>query len=552
MRAILDIRVQKLFLLAIVLKVGSSAFGWWFRDPWILGLAVPLSVMAIYIALGLNRRDTDVTNEKFADSCYYLGFIFTITSIIFSLLDIPNIGTRIQEIAVRFGAAMMSTVFGLVVRVYLVSFKRDAADALADVESGVIEASQKLREQLLIAFEHLRDFQSEVDNAAKGTVERVNMQVEALSKNHSARLGSFFAELTLRTETLSTQALDEVKSASLRLAGAVDNYSLGMRANLTNIDAKVAAFTDAVTERLKTTTFPDDFFVKTLAEPLAQLTSGTVAIATGVGHAGKEVKASSAVLSTALKALSSKAMTAEASLDRVISLTEQQRAVLDVANGQLSLLEQLRQTLGGLDASISNTVEGIASNSAVTTALTLKVDSALAESVAARRTMDVSLLYLSGQLAANAAATGAVAAKLDSAVNADVASGKSLDVLGQRAGVVVIKFEEAVSELHSMVLQLSALDSALRGQTSELKGVADRIRDVKVAVEWPPYVNGGLATAGVAGGQAPPPGPQVPGLSGLPALGLERGVIFESSGPAPKPESYSRVLPAVGPSAREN
>lgn len=63
-----------------------------------------------YVLLGLKRRDHDVTDEKFADTCYYLGFIFTITSIIFSLFDLPSIGTKLQEIAVRFGAAMVSDV----------------------------------------------------------------------------------------------------------------------------------------------------------------------------------------------------------------------------------------------------------------------------------------------------------------------------------------------------------------------------------------------------------------------------------------------------------
>ena len=213
--------------------------------------------MSAYIVLGLKRHDNDVTDEKFADTCYYLGFIFTITSIIFSLFDLPNIGTKIQDIAVRFGAAMVSTVLGLGVRVYLVSFKRDVADAIKEAEDAVIEASQKFREQLVIAFEKLRDFQSEVDVASKATVERVNMQVEALSKNHAEKLTDFFTELTTRNQEAFTQALAEVRAASVRLSNSVDGYAKGMRTNLSSIEEKVGAFTEAVTDRLRTTTFPD-------------------------------------------------------------------------------------------------------------------------------------------------------------------------------------------------------------------------------------------------------------------------------------------------------
>ena len=121
MKSIFDIRLQKLFLVTLILKIGSSFLGWYLQLQWSLGFTVPLLIMSAYIFLGYHRRDNDVTDEKFADTCYYLGFIFTITSIIFSLFDLPNIGTKIQDIAVRFGAAMVSTVLGLGVRVYLVS-----------------------------------------------------------------------------------------------------------------------------------------------------------------------------------------------------------------------------------------------------------------------------------------------------------------------------------------------------------------------------------------------------------------------------------------------
>ena len=200
MNSIAQIQVQKLFVVALILKVTSAFFGWYLQMPWSLGFALPLLVMVAYIVLGYFRKDTDVSDEKFADTCYYLGFIFTITSIIFSLFDLPNIGTRIQDIAVRFGAAMVSTVLGLGVRVYLVSFRQDINDAIKDAEDAVLDATRKFTEQLTIALERLRDFESQVDSAAKSTVERVNLQIENLSMNHANKLTEFFTELTTQNQ----------------------------------------------------------------------------------------------------------------------------------------------------------------------------------------------------------------------------------------------------------------------------------------------------------------------------------------------------------------
>src|SRR5215213_6656554 len=139
------IRVQKLFVVALCLKITSSGFSWWLNEPWILGFTIPLVVMGAYVAFGLRRHESDVSDEKFADSCYYLGFIFTISSIVFSLFDLPQIGEKISLIAVRFGAAMVTTVAGLIVRVYLVSFKDDPAEALHAAEDSVVDAHARLR-----------------------------------------------------------------------------------------------------------------------------------------------------------------------------------------------------------------------------------------------------------------------------------------------------------------------------------------------------------------------------------------------------------------------
>jgi hypothetical protein len=527
MAAILDIRVQKLFVVILFFKVLSSGLGWYFGFPWSLGFWIPLGLMSTYIILGLKRHDSDVTDEKFADTCYYLGFIFTITSIIFSLFDLPNIGTKIQDIAVRFGAAMVSTVLGLAVRVYLVSFKRDVADAIKDAEDAVIDASHKFREQLVIAFERLRDFQSEVDVASKATVERVNMQVEALSKNYAEKLTGFFAELTTRNQEVFIEALAEVRAASVRLANSVDGYSNGMRSNLTSIEEKVVAFTDAVTNRLRTTTFPDDYFSKNLEGPLHQLRGAAHDISVSVVRTSTDVAQSATALSGALEALRKKADATETSLDTVLRISERQQEILNTAQGQLTVLEQLNRTLVGFDALFTKTLDGIDTSSKVSSELAGRIAAITTEGAEARKSLEKSLAEVvlklganahatealraqvgatahaskqvaaqlaenatttatvAGKLAANSAAAALVAVKLDGIASADIEAAKSLTALGKHAATAIDKVDTAVEQLQGMLCQLSSLDTALRAQSSELRNVAERIKDVRVIVELP-------------------------------------------------------------------
>lgn len=550
MNNIPNIQLQKLFLVTLVLKVASSFLGWYFQLPWSFGFAIPLLIMSTYIVLGSYRRDTDVTDEKFADTCYYLGFIFTITSIIFSLFDLPNIGTKIQDIAVRFGAAMVSTVLGLGVRVYLVSFKQDIGDAIKDAEDAVLDATRKFTEQLTIVLERLRDFESQVDSAAKSSVERVNLQIDNLSKNHAEKLTDFFVDLTAQNQKAFTLALADVKTASRHLADSVDGYSQGMRSNLNSIEAKVSAFAEAVTDRLKTTTFPDDYFAKHLEAPLGLLTESASELAGGVKQATAEVGQSSVVLSGALKKLREKANATEGSLDTVLRLTEQQQAVLDSAQGQLTTLGLLSNNLNNFDVVLSNTLAGISASNLVSADLASRVSNVVEDGAAARKELEQSLANVIGRLDLNASATSnvaekleatatasmaaaatiagkldenlvatttaasaiasqlatstsatesvaaklgataiaseSIAGKLDGLAAADVQASVTLGAIGLHANTAIGKVDQAVAQLQNMVSQLSSLDGALRSQSSDLKQVVEQIKDVKIVIEMPP------------------------------------------------------------------
>jgi hypothetical protein len=481
MKNIPIVNAQRLFLLVLGIKLFSSFLGWKFQSPWILGFSIPLALMAGYIILGSHRSSHDLTDEKFADTCYYLGFIFTITSIIFCLFDLPNIGTKIQEIAVRFGAAMVSTVLGLAVRVYLVSFRRDAADAVQDAEDAVLDATQKFTEQLNLARERLQEFESQVDEAARSSVERVNIQVENLTKNHSSRLAEFFNDLTARNQEAFTNALTEVRSASYRLSDSVDSYSESIRGNLSSIESKVDAFTDAITNRLKTTAFPDDYFAKHLEAPLSQLKESATVLADSVLLVNDQVTESSTILSKALTKLRQKASAAEDSMDLVARLAAQQQGVLDSASSQVSTLAQLTTTLSQLDEAIGCTLAGLNAQTAANVELRTSVEGVVNEGTKARRSLEVSLATVAQKLDMNASATSDVVSRLDA--NANLSREVSSVLAGElnatstaakdSAAMIAAKLDENIRSTVSLMDGLSSATAIADSVMSKLHLLAN-------------------------------------------------------------------------------
>lgn len=354
-----DIRLQKLFAVVLVLKVAASGLAWGLHQPWSLGFVLPLALMLLYIGLGLNRGGDDVPDEKFADSCYYLGFIFTITSIIFALFDLPEIGTRLDAIAVRFGAAMTSTVLGLGVRVYLVSFERDTRDALRDAEDAVVDSARRLREQLGLALDRLRDFEAEVDLASKASVERVNVRLDAVTREHGERLAAWFDELGTRHQPALDAAISAAGEASRRLAQIVEGYAGGMRANLDGIDTMVGGFLEAMHRRLDDSMFPPDYFAKYLAGPLAQLRSAAEDVAQQVRESAGAVAESSGALVEASRKLHVRSAEIGGGFDTLARLVEQQELTLQGAQRHVEMVAHVAGALHGLDGVLDRAAAGV-------------------------------------------------------------------------------------------------------------------------------------------------------------------------------------------------
>lgn len=163
-------RVQTYFLAAIALKVTFAIASLELNEPFWLGFVLPLVVMCCYWFVGYRVREkwnVQLTLAKFADSIYYLGFLFTVVSIIICLIDINSIGDNLNGMAIRFGAAMVSTAIGMLARVIHTGFKVDTNDAVKSVEDRAIQSAESLTMAFDAASQQLETFRNQVMDASK-------------------------------------------------------------------------------------------------------------------------------------------------------------------------------------------------------------------------------------------------------------------------------------------------------------------------------------------------------------------------------------------------
>ncbi len=266
--------IQRLFLFTIVLKTVSSFIGWLIGGDlanWILGFVLPLFFMGSYITLGMRRDKRDLTDEKFADSCYYLGFIFTIVSIIFCLLDIPNIDKELDTIAVRFGAAMFSTVVGIIVRVYLINFKKEFADAVQQSEDAIVDAAQKFIAQIELVSEKSEQFQAYLSHATELSVERAHQKLESGLTYGLEKLENSIKQNSDLTTSALHNNLSEINNAVKKFCDVFNELLTESNRSLAQMQLDLNGFSKSLIVNIEQSKLPVNFFSAQLQTPLDEL-----------------------------------------------------------------------------------------------------------------------------------------------------------------------------------------------------------------------------------------------------------------------------------------
>ncbi|MBU2956804.1 hypothetical protein Q4511_16095 [Paracoccus sp. 1_MG-2023] len=122
--------------------------------------------------------------ETIGDNCYYLGFLFTLTSLavtLYFVIEAPSASRAdlIPEIIAGFGVALSSTIFGVFLRVLMMQFKVDVERRERRERLELNEASRRFRTELGISLDLIKAFS--VESLQHGAERESRMQ-EAFDK----------------------------------------------------------------------------------------------------------------------------------------------------------------------------------------------------------------------------------------------------------------------------------------------------------------------------------------------------------------------------------
>lgn len=394
-------RVQTYFVAAIVLKVTFAVASLELKEPFWLGFVIPLMVMCCYWFVGYRVREkwnVQLTLAKFADSIYYLGFLFTVVSIIICLIDINSIGDNLNGMAIRFGAAMVSTAIGMLARVIHTGFKVDTNDAVKSVEDRAIQSAESLTMAFDAASQQLETFRNQVMDASKEAVQSVHEQITAISQHSTNAMEAFFANATRQSNDAFERILTQANEASTDLLTTINGLREKSEQTLDRMESHALDFGKKAQDRLDQTLFPDDLFSQKLNPAIDTLSGTTESLNEGVSTLALDVKTAARMVGTAIRSLNTKTESIGQAVIAVGSIIENQERLVESMKSQsndvMDRVERIQKVyLDSLDDQREDFLEDMKANQQVFAKIVEKLEDLRAvvrdESAVERMTQEV-------------------------------------------------------------------------------------------------------------------------------------------------------------------
>lgn len=303
----------------------------------IVAIGVPVLSMVVYMALASRLENWGVSRDQFADSAYFLGFLFTLVGLTIALLGSKRLfrAGDIDALIGQFALALVTTIVGLVGRMVLGGFSTSPAESLETAEEALADAANRLRVNLeglsaqLTAHTRstekaldgaLRDSRRVLTEATEATVYSIRQTGEQFGTSSGEVQKAIFQSVRTTGETLDRAA----QELSGKLVQALRDFK--------------AALSDVPRELLKERLVPP---LEALASELERLSAVTLAVKTEVQPISRAVKA----IGVSLAALPPHFKTLEEDLPKIKQLPS---SLEETAIASKALEGQLRSSAAGI------------------------------------------------------------------------------------------------------------------------------------------------------------------------------------------------------------
>jgi len=316
---------------------------------------VPVGTMIAYALLISQARGLRLRDDQSGDNLYYMGFLFTLTSLGVSLYQFS--ATRAaEEIVQNFGIAIGSTIAGIGLRVIFNQMRRDPVEVEQRMRLELADAARRVRRELDSSVVEFGYFRRTAQQSAADSFDHMTERFDVVVAKLLASLEEVTAKLSVQVEAAARQLGDATGEVSRSLGATLAANAAQLSAETERLSSRVGAIAGALDEvvaKLQSMQTPDRVFAGQLAPVMQALALAADRIAAHSDAQAKSVTDALAIANTS----------AERSIDLVTALQQDfdvtaaaNRAALEWA---AAMIKTTAEVLNEIKASAQAHSEGL-------------------------------------------------------------------------------------------------------------------------------------------------------------------------------------------------
>lgn len=237
--------------------------------PPLLSMFIPVVLMVSYWVISSRTTRIRLHDEQTGDNLYYMGFLFTLTSLGVSLYQFTSESST-DDVVRNFGVAITSTIVGIAMRIMYNQARRDVLDIERNTRQDLASMTRLVRAEMESTRREFADFR------------RINNQMIAEGFNEIIEVSSETSKkINLSLEKMAQDAMKPVQDAGESFSGSIVATMTKMSSELAELsrglDTSLEKMQSAAT-KYEAVKLPDDIIrnelvpmVKTMVKTCADL-----------------------------------------------------------------------------------------------------------------------------------------------------------------------------------------------------------------------------------------------------------------------------------------
>jgi hypothetical protein len=340
----------------------------------------PAAVLCLYPFLVRQQRYFRLHPDRLGDNCYYMGFIFTLTSLSVALIQLQDATVEsrahlLETLIGNFGIALSSTILGIALRVFFIQFRREIEDeeeqlrlelqtvaanlkdglglAVNDLESFRLRTVQVLNEQLTSAADEFSLIQKNLADKA----DMMSVRLAEVQLDHGKRLENI-SDTMLRGGKELGQSTSKVVAEMRRLISRIDRVDVPpdlLVRHISAAEARISQLASALERLSEQDHHRADAFERATDEMLKQLAiASDTSKFTRIDHAAEVLEQRLTTLTTGVSAY-------QQAVDGLAEgASREQQALLAVRQAMEQDARDSAGAVRALQETLSNIAHGIA------------------------------------------------------------------------------------------------------------------------------------------------------------------------------------------------